>query len=390
MAEQPPAPKKGKDIAGAKDRLGRELTSEMIEEANMPFEDNGQEPPASELFGGSLRQEQEREQKPDWIKRKLVSLLTTIQPPQIVRGVLYRGCKLILMAGSKSFKTWALMDFAYCVGNGLLWWGTHTEKSPVVYLNFELLDYDFRWRMEQIQKAYGKGDIDAVTHIGLRAKTLQPRHWEWIHEEITEANAGLLVCDPTYKMLRPGSDENSASDIAQVTAIFDRVTEATGAATAYTQHFPKGNQAHRESIDRGAGSGVWARDADAIITMTNHSEGEGYLSVEYTLRSFPRIDPFVAQWVLPLFVRKLELDAADLKQPPKQGMGRKAKWTTGQLVENLGTKDLPTGEFQKLMNEETGMPSSTFYELLAEAKKEGLLHKSATDEKWEVVQKCRK
>ena len=323
-------------------------------------------------------------QMPEWIKRKRTSELTTIQPAQVLRGVLYRACKLILMAGSKSFKTWALMDLAFCVANGLPWWSAHTEKCPVVYLDFELLDYDFRWRLEQIRKAYGKGDINAVERIGLKAKTLQAEHWEWIHQQIIEAKAGLMLCDPTYKMLGPFRDENSASDIAQVTAIFDRVTEATGAAAAYAQHYSKGNQAGKESLDRGAGSGVWTRDADAIITMTKHSQGDDHLSVEYTLRSFPRIDPFVVRWEVPLFVRMPGLDPADLKQ---QGGGRKKKWTADQLIECLGSKDLSTGEFQAYVHKETGMPQTNFYELLAEAKKQGLLHKCATDDKWEVVQR---
>lgn len=186
----------------------------------------------------------------DWLKPKLVSELTRDPPEQILRGILYQGCKLILMAGSKSFKTWTLMDIAYCVGNGLLWWGVHTKQCPVIYLDFELLDYDFRWRMEQISKAHGKGgDIDAVKRIGLKGKAITAECWRRIHQEIKAAKAGAMLCDPTYKMLGPFRDENAAGDIAQVTAIFDRVTEQTGASAIYAQHFSKGNQAAKESID---------------------------------------------------------------------------------------------------------------------------------------------
>src|SRR5580700_7537509 len=83
----------------------------------------------------------------EWLKPKKVSDLTTVQPEQILRGMLYQQCKMVLMGGSKSFKTWTLMDIAYCVANGILWWGIHTKICPVIYLDFELLDYDFRWRM---------------------------------------------------------------------------------------------------------------------------------------------------------------------------------------------------------------------------------------------------
>jgi hypothetical protein len=63
----------------------------------------------------------EKEDPLAWLKPKSVSELTQIQPDQILRGILYQGCKMVLMAGSKSFKTWTLMDIAYCVANGLMW-----------------------------------------------------------------------------------------------------------------------------------------------------------------------------------------------------------------------------------------------------------------------------
>ena len=187
----------------------------------------------------------------------------------------------------------------------------------MIYLDFELLDYDFRWRMEQIAKAHGQGSVDAVRRIGIRGKSLGEKHWERIHKHMLEEGVGLAVADPTYKLLGPHRDENSAGDIAQVTSIFDRLTEETKASAIYAQHFSKGNQANKESIDRGAGSGVWARDADAILTMTKHTEGDDYPAVETTLRSFPRIDPFVVHWKCPLFEREPNLDPADLKQPNK-------------------------------------------------------------------------
>jgi AAA domain/Toprim-like len=132
-----------------------------------------------------------------WLKPKLVSELTTVQPDQILQGILYAGCKLILMGGSKTFKTWTLMDLAYCVANGFLWWQTHTKQRPVIYLDFELLDYDFRWRMEQICAAHGKGSIDKVKRIGLKGKSLGETTWPKIHEYIMAEEAGLVVCDPT-------------------------------------------------------------------------------------------------------------------------------------------------------------------------------------------------
>ena len=325
----------------------------------------------------------------EWLKPRPVSELTTAQPDQILRGMLYAACKLVLMGSSKNYKTWTLMDVAFCVANGLLWWGIHTKKCPVLYLDFELLDFDFRWRMEQIAKAHltegRKGSIDAVKRIGLKGKTLQPAHWSVIHEHIKTAQAGLVVCDPTYKLLGD-RDENSSRDVAELTSIFDRIAEQTLAAVIYAQHFSKGNQAAKESIDRGAGSGVWARDADSIITMTKHKEEE-CLTVEPTLRSFPRIEPFVVRWRLPLFERDKKLDPADLKQPAR--VGREATYSVEDLADCLNGDDLSTEEFEKRFCTETGASASTFHRLRRAATEAGLIHKCLIDQKWEKVSKVK-
>ena len=321
---------------------------------------------------------------PEWLRPKATSELTTLQPEQILRGMLYQGCKLILMGGSKTFKTWALMDIAFCVANGLLWWGVHTFETPVVYLDFELLDFDFRWRMERICEAHGEGSIDAVKRIGLRGKAFNSGHWPIIHDYVKAEGARLVVSDPTYKLLGPYRDENAAGDIAQVTATFDHLTEETSAAVAYSQHYSKGNQADKESIDRGAGSGVWARDADSIVCMTKHEAGEDCLSIEMTLRSFPRVEPFVVRWSLPLFERDQSLDPADLKRPSKGGSD--PKYGVEDLLTHLGDKELKTGEFKSLIRTETGMSERTFYSLLKQGEAQQKLHKSAVPpNRWERI-----
>jgi hypothetical protein len=337
--------------------------------------------------GASSGQETNAEENSfEWLQPKPTSTLTSEAPDQILRGILYKGCKGILTGGSKSYKTWTLMDIGYCVANGLLWWGTHTLKCPVIYLDFEHIDYDFRWRMEQIATAHGNGSIDAIRRIGLRSRRLTDKHWKEIYKYVSASGSGLVIADPTYKLLPPRGDENSAGDIAEVTHIFDRLADETGAATIYAQHYSKGNQAQKESIDRAAGSGVWARDADAIICMTKHAEGDDCLTIEMTLRSFTRIEPFVVRWKLPLFERATDLDPTDLKQSAKTG-GSVARYSISDLLECLGNNDLTTTEFQKSVHSETGMSAGKFYELLKTGQKQGKLHKSKIDGKWEAVRK---
>jgi hypothetical protein len=116
--------------------------------------------------------------------------------------------------------------------------------------------------------------------------------------------------------------------------------------------------------------------------MTKHREGDDYLTIEHTLRSFPRINPFVVHWAFPLFERREDLDPSDLKQP---GGGREASFTVDNLVKCLGDKQLTTTEFMDVFVERQKGSKPTFHRLLTKAKKEGLIHKCALDQKWEKV-----
>ena len=73
------------------------------------------------------------------------------------------------------------------------------------------------------------------------------------------------VIDPIYKVLT--GDENSASDMATFCNQFDTICKELGAATIYCHHHSKGAQGQKSSRDRASGSGVFARDPDAILDM---------------------------------------------------------------------------------------------------------------------------
>ena len=52
-------------------------------------------------------------------------------PPQIIKGVLHQGCKMVLGGTSKSNKSWCLLDLALSVASGQKWWGWSCTKLPV-------------------------------------------------------------------------------------------------------------------------------------------------------------------------------------------------------------------------------------------------------------------
>ena len=139
--------------------------------------------------------------------------------------------------------------------------------------------------------------------------------------------------------------------------------------------------AGKDSMDRIGGSGVFARDPDAILTFTAHEE-QGAFSVDATLRNFAPVDPFVVRWAFPLMGRADEMDASKLK---KAKTGREAIYSTKDVLEVMGTGEWTRTALFKEVEENTGMSKPTFDNLRRAAEKAGLLAKSKLTGFWSKV-----
>ncbi|PWT77950.1 MAG: hypothetical protein C5B58_16005 [Acidobacteria bacterium] len=310
------------------------------------------------------------------------------EPPELILGLLHQASKATIGGESKGRKTWLLTDLAVSVAAGVDWLGRSAKQGRVLYVNLEIQRAFYRKRVKAIAEAKGillngvwRKNLDVWNLRGycMDAESL----CKILSRKLTGKDYVLIVVDPLYKIVG-NRQENSNDQITSLLNLLERVAGETGVAIAYGNHFSKGNQAAKESIDRISGAGAFARDPDTILTLTRH-ESDGACTVEATLRNFPPIEPFCVRWEYPLFVLDDKLNPADLKKPET---GRKQKWSVYQLAELLGGKSLRSGAFQKLASSELGMPRATFYELIRDPK--GVLHKSATDETWEVIRKVRK
>ena len=74
-----------------------------------------------------------------------------------------------------------------------------------------------------------------------------------------------VIIDPIYKVIT--GDENSADQMAHFCNQFDKVCNELGCAVIYCHHHSKGHQGEKRSMDRASGSGVFARDPDALIDL---------------------------------------------------------------------------------------------------------------------------
>ncbi|CAB4163719.1 AAA domain containing protein, partial [uncultured Caudovirales phage] len=155
---------------------------------------------------------------------------------------------------------------------GRPWLGFECKEGKALFINFELTEWMLWDRVAKIAESRG------MMQLGERGEWLQ--FWNLrgrIHdiaqltapliEAIKGGGYSLVVMDPAYKAMGD-RDENAAGDINKFQNEMEAVCSQTGVAFALAHHFAKGNSREKAGIDRMSGSGVWARDPDAVLTLT--------------------------------------------------------------------------------------------------------------------------
>ncbi len=194
----------------------------------------------------------------------------------LIEGLVRRGHKLIISGPSKAGKSFALISLAVAVAEGKEWMGFKCQQGKVLYLNFEIDGPSFIDRMFEVYQAYGwpQDNLENMYILNLRGRSeplnlLTPR----LEALLKKTPVDLVVIDPIYKVIT--GDENKANEMGQFCNLFDKIALAAQSTVAYCHHHSKGSQAQKAAIDRASGSGVFARDPDAIIDMTEIGFNEG-------------------------------------------------------------------------------------------------------------------
>lgn len=286
------------------------------------------------------------------------------RPKTLIAGILHQGEKLIIGGSSKTNKTWSSIDLAVSVATGAKWWGYATTKSRVLYINFELTKFFMRERIRRVLEA--KGGVEKLENLDVWNLRGHACSYSSLARECSErikrGDYALVIIDPIYKCLGD-SDENSAGDIAKLCNRFERLAVDTGAAIMFAAHFSKGNQAGKSSIDRIGGSGVWARDADTIMTITQHEEDDAYV-VETTVRNFPAAPSVGVRWRCPLMVPSADLDPTRLRKA-----GRVPQFKEQGVLELLPDNGMTYTDWMSKAVEALRMSESTFKGILKRLQK---------------------
>lgn len=188
--------------------------------------------------------------------------------PCLIDGVLRQGHKMLLAGPSKAGKSFALIELCIAIAEGRQWFGFNCARGKVMYINLELDRASCLHRFRDVYSALGwtpehVGDIDIWNLRGrsVPLDVLAPK----LIRRAKEGGYIAIVLDPIYKVIT--GDENAADQMAKFCNNFDKIATELNCAVIYCHHHSKGQQGQKRSMDRASGSGVFARDPDALIDM---------------------------------------------------------------------------------------------------------------------------
>lgn len=186
----------------------------------------------------------------------------------LIDGILRQGHKMLIAGPSKAGKSFGLIELTIAIAEGRKWLNWQCAKGKVMYVNLELDRASCLHRFQDVYNAlhWKPENLSNIDIWNLRGKSvpmdkLAPK----LIRRAAKKNYIAIIIDPIYKVIT--GDENSADQMANFCNQFDLVCTELGCAVIYCHHHSKGGQGGKKSMDRASGSGVFARDPDALLDL---------------------------------------------------------------------------------------------------------------------------
>lgn len=188
--------------------------------------------------------------------------------PCLIDGILRQGHKMLLSGPSKAGKSFALIELCCAIAEGREWFGFRCARGRVLYVNLELDRASCLHRFADVYSSLGwemtgADNID-IWNLRGRSSPMDKLAPSLIRRAQKHSYIAVII-DPIYKVIT--GDENSADQMALFCNQFDKIATEIGCAVIYCHHHSKGAQGQKRSMDRASGSGVFARDPDALVDM---------------------------------------------------------------------------------------------------------------------------
>lgn len=239
-----------------------------------------------------------------WKMNTLIEDRSIVQSPVLIEGLLRRGEVMNIVAGSKSRKSWAILEAAISISQGSLWMNRfQCNKASVLLIDNELRLPTLKHRSEAVCNAKGVTPPDNI-HI-LPVRGLQYNLID-VPAYIEDVRPDVVILDALYRLFPDKFDENSNTDMTKLYNSIDQIATTTGCAVIIVHHASKGTQSLKSITDVGAGAGAQSRAADThLVIRPTKADGDSTIDdtayLDIVARSFPPTPRTVIRWNYPLW-----------------------------------------------------------------------------------------
>jgi RecA-family ATPase len=249
--------------------------------------------------------------------------------PDLITGLLSVRSKMMIAGPSKARKSWTLLDLAISISSGAPWLGLPCAKGKVIFIDGELHREQILDRLMTVSESRLLPEDVWSDNLMIWPMRGQMREvTELMHalmDTLLKERPLAIILDPIYKLLGD-RDENAAGEINSLLNELEQVARNVGCCILYSHHFAKGDAGEKSPIDRASGSGVWARDPDAMVFFTpppRPKKGEQPSAYDFDVnlvaRGHPPTDPFAVKWNVGHFERMNYKVQFPLKSAKKRG-----------------------------------------------------------------------
>lgn len=218
----------------------------------------------------------------------------------IITDLFEKGDKVAVIGRSKSKKSFFIQQMGFCIASGRPFLG-HQVLIPrkVLIVQYEVKKAHYHKRCVKLAKRldFSKEDLNNLIVVNGRG---HPKPLVLLKEAISLYKPDLVIVDPLYKLIE--GDENKIEEMKPIFKAFDTLCEETGTCLLYLHHDKKGLTGKEDVTDRGAGSGITARDYDTGIVLSKHDSESDSLVLEFEFRNNPPKENMTIEYLNGSFV----------------------------------------------------------------------------------------
>lgn len=230
-----------------------------------------------------------------WLKFTELIACDLPEPDQVVENLIDRGDKMLIVGHSKTKKTFLVTQLALSIATGSQFLGLQIPKArKVLLIQYEVQPGHFIRRIRRMADSLSVSIDDVQDRLTvINARGARP-NLEILEKQIELENIEVVIFDPFYKLFE--GDESDVEEVKRILATFDRIVTNSKCALIYVHHDKKGSSERTEQRDRGAGSGILARDYDVGLAVSEHDIDSEAIVIDFLLRNYKHIEPISASW----------------------------------------------------------------------------------------------